>query len=76
MYTNEIPSELSGENLISLHVKTSLLLRLHNKSHLSHQKTIEIKWFVFYWCLYKIEHYMVAWRYEISLLVLTKIFHE
>ena len=40
IYTNEIPSELSGENLISSHVKTSLLLRLHNKSHLSHQKTI------------------------------------
>ena len=34
--TNEIPGELSRENLISSHVKISPLLWLHNKSRLSH----------------------------------------
>ena len=52
--TNEIPGELSCENLVSSHVKItcylhivkiSPLLWLHNKSHLSHQKTIKVKWF-------------------------------
>ena len=43
--TNEIPGELSRENLISSHVKISLLLWLHNKSRLSHQKPIKVKWF-------------------------------
>ena len=53
--TNEIPGELSRENLIftcennmlSSHVKISVspLLWLHNKSRLSHQKTIKVKWF-------------------------------
>ena len=43
--TNEIPGELSRENLISSHVKISPLLWLHNKSRLSHQKTIKMKWF-------------------------------
>ena len=43
--TNEIPGELSRENLISSHVKISPLLWLHNKSCLSHQKTIKVKWF-------------------------------
>ena len=43
--TNEIPSELSRENLISSHVKISPLLWLHNKSRLSHQKTMKVKWF-------------------------------
>ena len=46
--TNEIPSQLSRENLISSHVKitlsshvkTSSLLWLHNKPYLSDQKTI------------------------------------
>ena len=38
--TNEIPSELSCESLISSHVKISPLLRLPNKPHLSDQKTI------------------------------------
>ena len=42
--TNEIPGELSRENLISSHVKISPLLWLHNKSLLSHQKTIKMKW--------------------------------
>ena len=43
--TNEIPGELSGENFISSRVKISPLLWLHNKSRLSHQKTIKVKWF-------------------------------
>ena len=43
--TNEIPGELSRENLISSHVKISPLLWLHNKSHLSHQTTIKVQWF-------------------------------
>ena len=42
---NEIPGELSCENLISSYVKISPLLWLHNKSCLSHQKTIKVKWF-------------------------------
>jgi len=37
--TNEIPSEHLSENLISSHVKISPLLWLHNKPHLSDQKT-------------------------------------
>ena len=43
--TNEIPGELSRENLVSSHVKISPLLWLHNKSRLSHQKAIKVKWF-------------------------------
>ena len=52
--TNEIPGELLCENLVSSHVKNNMLsshvkisplLWLHNKSHLSHQKTIKVKWF-------------------------------
>ena len=43
--TNEIPGELSRENLISSRVKISPLLWLHNRSSLSHQKTIKVKWF-------------------------------
>ena len=43
--TNEIPGELSCEKLVSSHVKISPLLRLHNKSRLSCQKTIKVKWF-------------------------------
>ena len=52
--TNEIPGELSHKNLISSHVKItcylhnvkiSPLLWIHNKSRLSHQKTIKVKWF-------------------------------
>ena len=38
--TNEIPSKLSHENLISSHVKISPLLWLHNKSLLSDQKSL------------------------------------
>ena len=33
------------ENLISSHVKISLLLWLQNKSRLSHQETVKVKWF-------------------------------
>ena len=33
--TNEIPGELSCENRLTLRVKRSQLLWLHNKSHLS-----------------------------------------
>ena len=43
--TNEIPGELLRENLISSHVKISPLLWLYNKSRLSHQKTVKVKWF-------------------------------
>ena len=43
--TNEIPGELSRENLVSSRVKISPLLWLNNKSRLSHQKTIKVKWF-------------------------------
>ena len=62
-------------NMLSSHVKISLLLWLHNKSCLSHQKTNKVKWFgislVF---IQYTEHHMAAWRYEISLLVLKKYF--
>ena len=43
--TDEIPGELLRENMISPHVKISPLLRLCNKLHLSHQKTIKVKQF-------------------------------
>ena len=43
--SNEIPGELSRENLISSHVKISPLLGLHNKSRLSHRKSFKVKWF-------------------------------
>ena len=43
--TNEIPGELSHENLMFSHVKMSPLLWLHNKLHLSHQKISKVKWF-------------------------------
>ena len=49
----EIPGELSRKldiftcknNMLSSHVKISPLLWIHNKSRLSHQKTIKLKWF-------------------------------
>ena len=53
--TNEIPGELSHENLTSSHVKITCylqLLWLHNKLHFSHQNTNKVKWLVFHWCLY------------------------
>ena len=42
---SEIPGELWRKNLTSSHVKISPLLWLHNKSRLSHQKTVKVKWF-------------------------------
>ena len=49
MNTNKIPGELSRENMISSHVKItcyiSSLLRLHNKSRRSQDKTVSVKWF-------------------------------
>ena len=53
-------------NMLSSHVKISLLLRLHHTSCLSHQKTIQVKWFgislVF---ILWIEHYTATWIYKI-----------
>ena len=45
--TNEIPGELSRENMISSHVKISTLLWLHNKSCLSQEKNCfnEMVWY-------------------------------
>ena len=43
--TNEIPGEISRENMISSHVKISPLPWLHNKSRLSQEKTVSLKWF-------------------------------
>ena len=46
--TNEIPGELSHENLTSSHVKITCylqLLWLHNKLHFSHQNTNKVKLF-------------------------------
>ena len=46
--TNEIPGELSHENLISSLVKIACyfqLLWLHNKLRFSHQNTNKVKWF-------------------------------
>ena len=64
-----------AKTFVSSHVKISPLLWLHNKSRFSPQKTIKVKWFgsslVF---ISYIEHYMAAWRYEISLLVLKTYF--
>ena len=40
-----MPGELLCENMISSCVKISPLLRLHNKSRLSHQKSVKVKWF-------------------------------
>ena len=62
-------------NMLSSHGKISILLWLHNKSRLAHQKTIKVKWFrISLVYIIEIEHYMAAWRYEYSLLVLKKYF--
>ena len=63
------------------HVKRSPLLWLHNKLHLSQPQAIEVKRFgislVFINIIeIEIEHYMVAWRYKISLLMLKSIIHH
>ena len=54
-------------NLLFSHVNRSPLLWLHNKLSLSLWNWNVL---VFHWCLYNKQHYMVAWRYEISTLVL------
>ena len=64
--------------MLSLLVKISPLLRLQKKSRLSQKKATKVKWFGISLVFMKqIEHYnnmyMVAWRYEISLLVLKTI---
>ena len=46
MNTNEIPGELSCDNMISSNVKRSPLLWLHNKSRLLKRK---VKGLVFHW---------------------------
>ena len=43
--TNEIPGELSRENMISSHVKRSQLLWLHDTSRLRSKKNVKVKWF-------------------------------
>ena len=51
--TNEIPGELSRENMVSSHVKRPpFILWLHNKSCLSKRK---VKGLVFHSCLYNHE---------------------
>ena len=70
--TNEIPSELSRENLIYSHVKISPLLWLRNKSRLSHQKLSKWNGLVFHWCLYN--KYNITW--PISLLVMIALTRE
>ena len=58
-----------------MHVKISPLLWLHNKSRLSHQKTMKVKWFGYFIGLYIINRTLHGrWRYEIYLLVLKKYF--
>ena len=80
--TNEIPGELLHENLISSHVKITCYLHMWKYhhcygyiiNHTFHTKKL-LKWngLVVHWCLYnKIEHYMAAWRYKISLLTCWK----
>ena len=63
--------------MLSSHVKISPLLWLHNKSHLSHQKTIDVKWLgislVFIIIINRTLHGCLE-NYEISLLVLKKYF--
>ena len=66
--TNEIPGELSSENMVSSHVKRSPLLWLHNKFHLSQEEKYlsEMVWH----CIgvyIIIELYMAAWRNEFFL---------
>ena len=49
-----MPGELSRDiftrenNMLPSNVKLSPLLWLHNKSRLSHQKTIKVKWFGYF----------------------------
>ena len=60
--------------ILSSHLKRSSLLWVDNNSRLLQQKTIKKgNILAFHWCLFETEHYMAAWRYEISLLVLKNI---
>ena len=61
--------------MLSSHVKISPLIWLHNKPHLSAKNYLsKMVWYFIDVYIIKTEHYMVAWRYEISFLVLEKIF--
>ena len=60
--------------MISSHLKRSSLLWVDNNSRLLQQKTVKKRnSLAFHWCLFETEHYMAAWRYEISLVVLKNI---
>ena len=50
--TNEIPGELSRENMISSHVKITRLLWLHDTSRLRSNKMLKLNGLAFHWCLY------------------------
>ena len=72
--TNEIPGELSHENMLSSHVKRSPLLWLHNKSRLSQEKkclTEMALYFIGVYITNRTSH--GRWRYEISLRMLKNI---
>ena len=76
--TNEIPGELSRENLISSHVKISPLLWLHNESRLSHQKNYLKSEMVWYFISVYIINRTLHGRLEIrnSSSRVEKIFHS
>ena len=44
-FTRKLDIFTCENNMLSSHVKISPLLWLHNKSRLSHQKTVKVKWF-------------------------------
>ena len=78
---NEIPGELSRKNMISSHVKVTCYFHMWKYHHcygyiincgFRGKRLFQQNGLVFHWCLYNklIEHYMAAWRYKISLLVL------
>ena len=45
VFTNEYQVSFRAKTFISSHVNILPLLWLHDKSRLSHQKTIKVKWF-------------------------------
>ena len=49
------------KNVLSARVKISPLLRLHNKSRLSHQKLLKWNGLVFHWCLYNKLHTLMKY---------------
>ena len=63
--------------MLSSHVKMSSLLLLHNKSRLSHQKTINVKWLGISFCVYTINRTLHG-RLEIPTFSsrVEKIFHS